>query len=110
MVMLPMRSCFIFVSPFSNAVILRSALLRASRRMAASACGPSFEARREERRAPQDDGGVSQRSPQLAQQRQQRLALLRVERSQRFAGDGERVGRGLLGQLLAGARKTDEKA
>src|SRR5438270_7789476 len=26
--------------------------------MAASACGPSFEARREERRAPQDDGGV----------------------------------------------------
>src|SRR4051795_11152413 len=28
------------------------------RRMAAGACGPSFEARREERRAPQDDGGV----------------------------------------------------
>src|SRR6201991_1830014 len=40
-----------------SAVILRSALLRASRRIAAGACGPSFEARREERRAPQDDGG-----------------------------------------------------
>jgi phage-related protein len=26
--------------------------------MAAGTCGPSFEARREERRAPQDDGGV----------------------------------------------------
>jgi hypothetical protein len=26
--------------------------------MAAGVCGPSFEARREERRAPQDDGGV----------------------------------------------------
>src|SRR6185369_15744849 len=36
---------------------VRSALLRASPRMAAGACGPSFEARREERRAPQDDGG-----------------------------------------------------
>src|ERR1700755_3431823 len=52
-----------------TAVILRSALLRASRRMAARACGPSFEARREERRAPlaitakplrgDDGGGVS---------------------------------------------------
>src|SRR4051794_41391933 len=30
----------------------------ASRRMAAGACGASFEARREERRAPQDDGSV----------------------------------------------------
>ena len=28
------------------------------RRMAAGACGPSFEARREERRAPQDDGAT----------------------------------------------------
>jgi hypothetical protein len=35
-------------------VILRSALLRASRRMAASTTPPSFEARRS-RRAPQDD-------------------------------------------------------
>ena len=30
----------------------------ASRRTAAGTCGSSFEARREERRAPQDDGGM----------------------------------------------------
>src|SRR3954447_11065856 len=35
----------------------------ASRRMAAGACGPSFEARREERRAPQDDGSLWQGTP-----------------------------------------------
>jgi hypothetical protein len=29
--------------------------------MATSACGPSFEARREERRAPQDDGDAGLR-------------------------------------------------
>jgi hypothetical protein len=51
----------------TTAVILRSALLRASRRMEAGTCGPSFEARRQMRRAPLaitakplrgDDGGV----------------------------------------------------
>jgi hypothetical protein len=48
----------ILESPSYTAVILRSALLRASPRMAAGACGPSFEARRKMRRAPQDDEGV----------------------------------------------------
>jgi hypothetical protein len=41
-----------------NAVILRSAPLRASRRIAAGTWGPSFEARRQVRRAPQDDVGT----------------------------------------------------
>jgi len=40
-------------------------------------------------------------SPQLAEQRHQRLALLCIQRRQRFPGDGERIGRGFLRQLLA---------
>src|SRR4051812_17141799 len=51
----------------------------ASRRIATSACGPSFEARREERRAPQDDGGVLMRQ-NLGQEFLRPVAARRAEK------------------------------
>src|SRR3981081_1764300 len=48
-------------------------------------------------------------SPQLAQQREERLALPGIERRERLLGDGERIRRGLFRQLLAGARQADQE-
>jgi hypothetical protein len=42
--------------------------------MAAGVCGPSFEARREERRAPQDDGGAFRKTVIARSQRVRPLA------------------------------------
>src|SRR6476659_10611777 len=43
---------------------------------------------------------TTRKSPQLAQERDQRLALLGVERRKRFPRDRERVRRGFFGHLL----------
>src|SRR5712671_6669444 len=48
-------------------------------------------------------------SAQLAQQRDQGLALLGIERRERLLRDRERVRRRLFGHLLPGARQADQQ-